>query len=108
MSFEDIAHFTDEDLIKELRNRQRFDARGAAQQTAARRRARPRSAPHQRGKGPQTTSMGSTGWDAPAARFGGSGGGYGAGQQQQRLYYSQGPHPRSTLATKLSRAKVGR
>ena len=84
-----IGNFTDEDLINELRMRQREDTQQVQEETNKRRRSRPRSAPMRRG------GCENTGWDRSGTRFA-------AGP----FVYSQGPHPRSTMATKLSRAKA--
>ena len=85
-----IGKFTDEDLVNELRIRQRENTRQVQEETNKRRRSRPRSAPMRRGGGGENT-----GRDRPGTRFA-------AGP----FVYSQGPHPRSTMATKLSRAKA--
>jgi hypothetical protein len=90
-SAREISKFTNVDLINELRVRQMAQQADLIAKQEARRTDRPRSAPHRRpqeGAGPG----GPTGpsWDAPTSRFGG---------------FNQGSHAKSTVATKLNRAK---
>jgi Ca2+-binding EF-hand superfamily protein len=82
-----IGDFTDEDLMHELRDRQR-----AKQQPGWRPRSAPRSRPQAGGSGGRLDDPEKLGreWDAPTSRFGG---------------FNQGAHSKSTVATKLNQAK---
>jgi len=81
-----MAKFSNVDLINELRVRQMAQQAELLAKQEARRQERPRSAPHRRPRDPPNDPT----WDAPTSRFGG---------------FNQGSHSKSTVASKLSRAK---
>ena len=80
-----FAKYSDVDLIRELRERQHQQRRETDDVKEQRRRERPKSAPRERPAGPVDPM-----WDVPTSRFGG---------------FNQGAHAKSTVATKLNRAK---
>ena len=88
-SAREMRDISSSDLIAELRERQMNDSAEMFARQRSRRQERPRSAPRSRSR-PHQEAPDDPAWDAPTSRFGG---------------FNQGAHNKSTVATKLSRAK---